>query len=64
MTSWCFINNFKAPPSNLPAPKPLPNCNVTLDKWCSSKQIASDCGVSINLSLQRRNSFYYFYPLR
>lgn len=45
MTSWCFLNNFIAPPQNLPAPKPLTNCTKPLSEWCSSKEIADACAV-------------------
>lgn len=46
MLAWCFNNKFRAPPSNFTAPAKLTNCTYKLDQWCSSKPIASDCGVS------------------
>lgn len=45
MTTWCLVNNFTAPPINFPAPKPLTNCSVTFSEYCSSKAVASSCGV-------------------
>lgn len=47
MLSWCFRNNFIAPPKNFTAPKPRPKCTQPINEWCSSKSIASDCGVCI-----------------
>lgn len=53
MTAWCFNNNFKAPPLNFPAPKPIKECTWSLDQWCSSKDIASTCGVSLTQYFQK-----------
>lgn len=57
MVSWCFMNNYIAPPANFPAPKPMTQCTVPLAQWCSSKTIAASCGVILNKSdLEKKNS--------
>lgn len=46
MTQWCFNNNFQQPGINFPSPKPFNDCKLPLEKWCSSKKAANNCGVS------------------
>lgn len=63
MTAWCFNHNFVSPPANFPAPKPLTSCKIPLDKWCTSRSTAIDCGVRKS-HLESNKLFYTIFNFR
>lgn len=46
MLSYCLNNNLKSPPANFVKPQVNESCVNPIDQWCSSPQIAQQCGVT------------------